>query len=352
MVSLKSLPARVVLIGALICAALSGCTSAQTKLHNEICDSELQSPAHCWTLGGTTTVRHGLGPDDSNIIYYAGTGRPSGFVNYASFLGRVQPGRTYRFSAYVDGSGQIDVPPYVFLSAANGSWTGTSFTQAGKGRASITFSIPADSETTIIRGTFATENGTYPIGRGAIFAQPNLATSTGEEYAPSDDDVWTTGPDGGNLIAGSEPSARSHAWIMYGPVRAIARAGPDGSAAVVYAGTGLASGFGVGAAVDARVNPGVTYTFSAYLDGSAHEGTPPYVILSPIDGKWRGASIYQPARGRVFVTFTIPSDSGTTHVRMTFSTENGAYPRGSNALFAEPQLERGAFPHAYAVARS
>ena len=338
------------LIGAFACAAMPGCALSAFDHRNEICDSGLQAPETCWTLAGSMSVRQNLGPDGSNIVYYPGTGRPSGFGDYASFLGRVEPGRTYTFSAYVDGTGSLDVPPYVLLTAADGSWAGTSVTQNAKGRVSTIFAIPADSGTTIVRGTFATENGTYPIGRGAIFAQPRLASGDrAGGYAPSDDAEWTDAPAGGNLLVASEPSAVSTGWTLYGPVCAIAGAGPNGRSAVVYAGTGARSGFGVGAAVTAPVTPGKTYTFSAYVDGSAHTGTAPYVILSAVNGSWGGTSVYQPARGRVFMTFAIPAKSGTRQIRVTFSTENGAYPRGSYALFAEPQLEEGAFPHAYAM---
>src|SRR4029077_12205363 len=112
-----------------------------------VCDSELRATDQCWTIGGAFRVRPGLGPDGSSIIYYSGTGHPSGYDNSAAFLAIVRPGATYTFSAYVDGSDPLDVPPYVFLSAVNGTWTGTSLFQTGKGRISTVFTIPAISHT-------------------------------------------------------------------------------------------------------------------------------------------------------------------------------------------------------------
>ena len=61
--------------GALACIAMAGCGRSS---RNEVCDSEMRSVAQCWTFGGSMIVRPGLGPNSANIVYDAGTGRPSG----------------------------------------------------------------------------------------------------------------------------------------------------------------------------------------------------------------------------------------------------------------------------------
>ena len=294
-------------------------------------------------------MRPGLGPDGSSILYYAGTGRPSGFSNSASFLALVKPGQTYRFSAYLDGADHQDVPPYVILSAVNGSWSGASLYQSGKGRVATVFTIPADSRTTLVRGQFATENGTYPRGRGAIFSQPQLeASDRAQPYEPSDDPRWTAVPPHGNLIVGSEAARSVRYWKFGRGMEPLRYFGPHSYDTVVYTGDGSPSGFARTASFLARVRAGTNYTFSAYVDASRHAGAPAYVFLTAVDGTWKGTSLFQPDRGRITTTFDIPAASNTTMVRGTFSLENGTYPIGSVAEFAEPQLEAGDFPHAYA----
>jgi hypothetical protein len=348
-VSVKTLLARVAMLCASACVASAGCTHTTAFVKNEVCDSEMRTIDRCWTIGGAFSVRPGLGPDGSSILYYAGTGRPSGFDNSAAFLAIVKPGETYTFSAYIDGSDRLDVPPYVFLSAVNGSWTGASVYQAGKGRVSTVFTIPSASRTTLVRGVFATENGTYPVGRGAIFSQPQLeASDRAQAYAPSDDTAWNDGPTDGNLVVGSEAAKFAQYWTFGSTVQAERKLGPQSNDAVVYRGNGSPSGFDTSATFIARVRAGSAYTFSAYVDGSSHAGTPPYVFLTALDGTWQGAHLYQSDRGRIFTTFDIPAGAKTTLVRGTFSTENGTYPIRSMAAFAQPQLESGDFPHAYA----
>jgi hypothetical protein len=340
---------------AMLCASagvsVAGCAHTSAFAKNEVCDSELRAVDRCWTIGNAFTVRPGLGPDGASILYYAGTGRPSGFDTSATFLAIVKPGGTYTFSAYVDGADHLDVPPYVILSAVNGTWRGAFAYQADKGRIASVFTIPPGSRTTLVRGAFATENGTYPRGRGAIFSQPQL--EQGDQlhpYTPSDDQAWTGGPPTGNLVIGSEAAHSPQYWTFNGSMSAI-KAGPRSYDAVTYRGDGARSGFDQFAAFVARVRAGSTYTFSAYVDGSAHAGTPPYIFLEPVNGDWSGAHITQPNRGELFTTFTIPADSATTMVRATFSTENGAYSAHASALLAEPQLERGDFPHRYEPGR-
>ncbi len=348
--SVKSLLARSVLFSALICIALQRCAFSGLVTRNEVCDSEMQRIEDCWDTHGTMRVYPGLGPTGSAIIYYAGTGSASGYRNRASFFAEVIPGQTYTFSAYVDGTGHLGTPPYIILSAANGTWMGASTYQPGKGRVSLTFTIPRDAGTTIIKGSFSTENGLYPLGRGAALSQPQVENGAiAHGYVPSNDPAWTSDPPSGNLVAQSDPAGFAPSWTFDGAMRSISRAGPDGHSAIIYRGSGRPSGYDSYAAFLARVTPGSTYTFSAYVDGSEQTNTPPYVILSAVNGTWQGASLYQTERGRVFATFTIPSDSNTTLLRGTFSTENGTYARDASATFAQPQIESGEFPHAYAL---
>jgi hypothetical protein len=346
----KSLLARVMYAVALACIAVAGCgrssntiraDSQASSARNEVCDSELRSAASCWTLGGSMTVRQWLGPNNANIVYYAGTGRSSGFQNDASFLARVQPGQTYTFSAYVDGTGAQDVPPYILLAPVNGSWTGASVMQAGKGRVSTAFTIPADSNTTMIRGSFATENGMYPLGRGAIMSQPQVEQGSSESaYAPSDDAAWTVQPPGGNLIG--EPDATdAHRWILQGGMARVRNLLGDGSIAMVYRGDGSPSGFGTTATTRAPVTAGATYTLTAYVDGSASRGTPPYIWILARNGSWPGVHMFQPDRGFTMMSFTVPRDSSTSCVEIEFSSQNGVYPPGTSLVFAHPQLTEG-----------
>ena len=330
--------------GALACIAMAGCGRSS---RNEVCDSEMRSVAQCWTFGGSMIVRPGLGPNSANIVYDAGTGRPSGFQNYASFLARVTPGQTYTFSVYVDGTGARDIPPYVLLAPVNGPWSGTSVKQAGKGRVSTVFTIPADSHTTTIHGSFATENGMYAIGRGAIMAQPQLETGdSAGPYTPSDETAWTSKPPGGNLVA-ERDTASAPRWNVQGGMVRVKNALGDGSSAFVYRGTGSKSGFGTTASARVAVKAGTTYTLTAYVDGSAYRGTPPYIWILARNGSWPGAHIFQPDRGFTMMTFTVPRDSSTSCIEIEFSSQNGAYPSGTSLVFARPQLTEGATIYEY-----
>jgi hypothetical protein len=339
-VSVKTLLACVAMLCASACVSTAGCTFTTAHETNEVCDSGMRAIASCWTIRGSIAVRPGLGPDGSSILYYPGTGRPSGFGNSAAFLASVRPGATYSFSAYVDGVDHVDVPPYVILSAVNGTWSGASMYQSGKGRISTVFTIPTDSHTSLVRGEFATENGTYPQGRGAIFAQPQLeAGDRANDYAPSTDSVLSA-PPGGNLVP-AERNANAFAWTLAGGMMR-ARVGEDAdSPAFVYHGDGRASGFGNLATAWAAVRPGTTYTLSASVDAQAHEGTPPYLWILPLNGRWPGTHTFQDGRGLAMFTFTVPASSGTTCIQLEFSTQNGIYPRGTSLEIARVQLTQG-----------
>lgn len=340
MVLVKTLLACVAMLCASACVSTAGCTFTTAHETNEVCDSELRAIASCWTIRGSIVVRPGLGPDGSSILYYPGTGRPSGFDSSAAFLATVRPGTTYTFSAYIDGADHVDVPPYVILSAVNGTWVGASIYQSGKGRVETVFAIPPDSHTTLVRGEFATENGTYPKGRGAIFAQPQLeAGDRASGYAPSDDSVLAA-PPAGNLIP-SIDEANGSGWTLAGGMTRARIGGEKLASAIVYHGDGRASGFGNLATARASVRPGATYTLSASVDASGHFGAPPYLWILPLNGRWSGTHSYQDGRGLVVLTFDVPPSSGTTCVQVEFSTQNGIYPRGSALEIARAQLTQG-----------
>jgi hypothetical protein len=331
-VSVKTLLACVAMLCASACVSTAGCTFTTAHETNTVCDSEARAIAGCWTFRGSFVVRRGLGPDGSSILYYPGTGRPSGFDNSAAFLAIVQPGATYTFSAYVDGADHIDVPPYVILSAVNGTWSGASIYQSGKGRISTVFTIPRNARTTFVRGEFSTENGTYPRGRGAIFSQPQL--EPGERangYAPSGDSILRD-PPGGNLVP-AEDDVKKRGWTLKGGMTRTRNGIARDSAAFAYHGDGRASGFGNIATARALVRPGATYTLSASVDASAQQGAPPYIWILPMNGRWPGTHTYQDGRGLVMLTFTVPPSSGTTCVEVEFSTQNGIYPRGASLDF-------------------
>jgi hypothetical protein len=326
------------------CVSTAGCTFTKAHETNNVCDSELRAFASCWTIRGSIVVRPRLGPDGSSILYYPGTGGPSGFDSSAAFLATVRPGETYTFSAYIDGADHVDVPPYAILSAVNGTWLGTSIYQSGKGRVETVFTIPPDSHTTLVRGEFATENGTYPRGRGAIFAQPQLeAGDRASGYAPSDDSDLAGAP-GGNLVPAID-IANGSGWTLAGE---MTRANIGNAAAIVYHGDARASGFGNIATVRAAVQPGATYTLSASVDASGHVGTPPYLWILPMNGRWTGTHTYQDGSGLVMLTFTVPPSSGTTCVQVEVSTQNGIYPRGTALEITRAQLTQGDELYRYA----
>ncbi len=188
---------------------------------------------------------------------YAGTGKPSGFNNAAIFLAQVTPGLTCTFSAYVDGADYAGSPPFVTLEAGNGRWAGTSFFQTRRGRIFTTFVIPATSHTTFLRGTFNPENGRYPIGTSAVFAEPQLEQgSFPHAYRVGSDGL--SAPPGGNLIPDSE-ARRAPYWTYAGRMHQANGVYPDGASAIVLNGDGQPAGYGDRASVRARVQPGKTY---------------------------------------------------------------------------------------------
>jgi hypothetical protein len=324
----------------LVAAFVLGCS----RTTNLVLDSDMSHAGEGWNIQGRFEVRPGLGPEGDTLLYYPGDGSASGYRNSASFLCGVEPGKTYTFSIYIDATGHEGTPPYAILDAANGTWKGVSLYQADKGRVSTTFEIPADSGTTALRVTLNPENGIYPVGRGAEYSEPQLELG-------SVADAYVTGatPAMTNLIFDSSARDPMDYWQVTGRMRLARDAGPRGSSAFVYDGDGRHSGFGNTAAFFAPVEPGTTYTFSVYLDGTGHEAAPPYAFLQAADGTWKGVQVYQSARGRVSVTFTIPSDAGTTLVRGWMSPQNGTYPRGRRFVAAQPQLEAGAFADTYQV---
>src|SRR4029077_1179774 len=99
----------------------------------------------------------------------------------------------------------------------------------------------------------------------AVFAEPQLEQGDfPHAYAQSDDGVLT-GPPGGNLIPDSA-GLRAPAWTLAGGMVRGAREFAGDSASLVYLGESKPSGFGVTAATRVEVNPGSTYTLSAYVD--------------------------------------------------------------------------------------
>jgi hypothetical protein len=337
------LPARVALVTSLtfICA----CSRPAVNL---VADSDMRDIAAFWTLQGRAEVRPGLGPDGHAMLYVPGNGGPLGFRSAASFLASVQPGQTYTLSAYLDATGDQGTPPFVVLDAIDGSWTGVSVDQPGKGVVTKTFSVPANSGTTLIRGTFNPENGIYPVGRGPEFSQPQIETgAVAHAYVAGDGGELGRPPPGGNLVVDSDLRDKAGYWELTGRMRLMRTSEFNGAPFVEFVGDGRPSGFGDTASFLAAVTPGTTYTFSMYLDGSAHKSTPPYVFLLAVDGMWKGTQLYQMGRGRAFVTFSIPSDSGTTMIRIMTSPQNGVYRSGATFEAAEPQLAAEAYPSAY-----
>lgn len=319
-----------------------GCSAARENL---VADSDMAHVDAFWDLQGQSSFLPGLGPEGRGLIYIRGKGGPSGFRSSASFFAPVAPGQTYTFSAYVDATGHQGTPPYVVLRAVDGSWSGALVYQGGKGRVSTTFSLPANCGTTLIRGTFTTENGSYPIGRGAQFAEPQLEQgSSAHDYVPGDGAALGRPPPDGNLVVDSDLDHPQQYWELTGRMR-IRTA--DGMTGVEYAGDGRPAGYNDTASFFATVHPGNTYTFSMFMDALAHQGSPAYVFLTAYDGSWQGTALYQAGRGRVFTTFSIPRSSRTTLVRATVSPQNGTYRLGDHFFAAQPQLAVGALPAAY-----
>jgi hypothetical protein len=301
-----------------------------------------------WTTQGRVQLRPGLGPDGHAMLFVPGSGGPTGYRSSASFLALVEPGQTYTFSAYIDATGYQGTPPFVVLDAVNGSWTGVSVYQLGKGVVSKTFSVPADSGTTLVRGTFGTENGTYPIGRGAAFSEPQIEPGDfAHDYVGGGGGELMQPPAGGNLVVDSDLHDAQVYWELTGRMRLTHTATSDGAASIEFDGDGRPSGFDNTASFLAGVKPGATYTFSIHIDSTGHTGTPPYVFLEPVDGTWTGTKLYSGARGIAFVKFTLPRDCGTTLIRVTATTQNGTYPHGTKFIALRPQLSAGGFPSEY-----
>ena len=335
--------ARVVLASLWVLAA--GCAPPGRNL---VADSEMRDLDQFWTIAGRAHVYPGLGPQGSALVYIPGNGEATGYRSSASFFALLEPGKTYTLSAYLDATGFLGTPPFVTLGPVNGTWGGISIYQTTKGTVSKTFTIPADSGTTLVRGTFDAENGLYPTGRGAEFSQPQIEEgATAHPYVPGAGGLLGQPPPGGNLVADSDLRVDKGSWDLSGRMRLVPDGARDGAREVEYDGDGKPSGFDDQAAFLAPVSPGTTYTFSMFMDGSAHIGTPPYVFLQAVDGSWAGASAYQPERGRVFVTFTLPPTSETTMIRVMTSPQNGIYPRGARFVAKEPQLAASSLPQAY-----
>jgi hypothetical protein len=323
--------------------------TATPSHENLVIDSESKLDGQFWDFTGRLIVVPGRAPGDRTLMRIDGTGTSLGFGDSAAFLARVVPGTTYTFSCFLDGSASPRTPPYVFLQAVNGTWTGTSLWSAQRGRASVTFTIPTTSGTTTVRGVFDGENGIYARGTAAEFGEPQLEPGAAMSgYVPSSVPADLRAPRLGNLVVDSDEPWRK-TWMLAGGMRTVRGAGPLGRNAVVMDGDDRPAGFGNFAAFRAGVLPGSTYTLSAYIDGSAHKGTPPYLFVVAANGRWKGASTYQSGRGRVFVTFTVPKSSGTTSLRFVLNAQNGIYPRGTRLVLAEPQLELGSTMSAYAL---
>jgi len=314
---------------------------------NFIADSDLRLGEEFWNLTGRVQVLPHAGPHRATLLRIPGTGAPMGYDDTATFLASVVPGDTYTFSCILDGSKATGTPPYVFLQAVNGSWKGLSLWSATSGRSSTTFTVPADSGTTVVRGIFAGENGTYPIGDGAELSQPQIEPGTlARAYIPSSVPAALRTPRGANLVIDSEGRSK-HSWLLIGTVARERKAGPLGDSAVIYTGNGQPASYWNYAAFFARVRPGDTYTLSVYIDGTAHNGTPPYLFATASNGTWRGAGTYQSGKGRISLTFTVPPHSRTTLLRCVVNAENGTYAPGAQLVIAEPQLERGTVMTAY-----
>jgi len=330
-------------IGAATAVLIFACSRPSANL---VADSDMNDVGQFWTMQGRVELRTGLGPDGHAMMFVPGEGGPTGYRSAAVFLARVEPGRTYTFSAYIDATGYEGTPPFVVLAAANGTWQGVSVYQLGKGVVSKTFFVPADSGTTLVQGTFNTENGTYAIGRGAALSEPQIEPGGfAHEYIGGGGAELTQPPPGGNLVIDSDLREANATWTLTGAMRVERDAAGQG--AIVYDGDGHPSGFENRAQFYARVVPGKTYTFSALVDGSSSIGTPAYVFLRAMDGSWEGTQVYQSGRGRVFQTFEIPAASGTTCVNGWVSPQNGEYPRGTHMTFSEPQIAQGPLPLRY-----
>jgi hypothetical protein len=314
---------------------------------NLVADSDMRDIDQFWTMQGRVQFRPGLGPDGHAMMFVPGGGGPTGYRSDASFLALVEPGQTFTFSAYIDATGHQGTPPFVVLDAVNGTWTGVSVYQLGKGVVSKTFFVPAYSGTTLVRGTFNTENGTYPIGRGAALSEPQIEPGDfAHDYAGGGGGELTQQPAGGNLVIDSGLRDAHRTWELIGAMR-LDRNAAGGNGAIVYDGDGHPSGFANRASFFARVVPGRIYTFSALVDGSSSVGTPAYVFLRAMDGTWEGTQVSQPGKGRVFQTFTIPAKSRTTCINGWISPQNGEYARGTHMTFSQPQIAEGPLPLRY-----
>lgn len=300
-----------------------------------------------WSIAGSIVRIAGGGPDESTALYYPGNGGASGYRNAASFLAEVEPGRTYTFSAYVDSTGHTGQPAYVSLEAANGAWQGANIVQTGKGTVQRTFTIPSACGTTLLRGTFDPHGGVYPVGRGAMFAQPQLEEGDVAHAFSSESDSPLDAPARANLVVDSDALTPDDDWQISGEFRFQPVGGISAGDAAVYDGDGRPSGFGDAAAFFAHVKPGADYIFSIFVNGAPKPETPPYVFLRAVNGSWSGAQLFSSARGREFATFAIPAGSGTTMIRGWVSPQNGVYPDGSMLVAAHPMVEAGALPHAY-----
>jgi hypothetical protein len=331
-----------------LAASLALVCACSRPAANLVADSDMQHVDAYWEMQGRAKLLPGLGPDGHSMIYIRGEGGPSGFRSSAAFFSRVVPGRTYTFSAYVDSTGHRGAPPYVTLGAVNGTWAGASVYQPGKGRVSTTFSVPASCGTTLVKGTFSSENGEYPVGRGAQLSEPQIEIGDiAHDYVAGDGgDLGRQAP-GGNLVVDSDLRNVERYWEFTGRIRVKHAENGSGVAGVNFEGDGRQSGFNNTASFFAIVEPGKTYTFSIFMDALARDARPAYAFLTPVDGTWRGTALYQYGRGRAFATFTIPQGSGTTQIRATVSPQNGTYPAGSHFFAAQPQLAATDIPGAY-----
>src|SRR5471032_2029632 len=82
-----------------------------------------------------------------------------------------------------------------------------------------------------------------------------------------------------NLVADSDMHEMDQFWTVQGRVELRNGLGPDGHAMLFIPGRGGPTGYRSNASFLAGVEPGKTYTFSAYIDATGFHGTPPFVVL-------------------------------------------------------------------------
>jgi hypothetical protein len=222
-------------------------------------------------------------------------------------------------------------------------WTGTlaaarlnaNVVQSITNDTNITGSISAQVLTLGFTGTLSIARG----GTGASTAATALSNLGGQPLSSINK----------NLIPDSDFKLGTAYWTTPGAGMAFTiGVGGDGGNAVVYTGTGSASAFSNSISVAIPVTPGVTYTFSAYIDATNCSGgsQPTWVLFNTsITTSYLSIGITNGTKGRVSNSFTVPV--GVTRIVALCDTNTVTVTSGQPLVFSNPQLEIGSVATSY-----